>query len=99
MGPSAHCTPMIEAGVALATSSVTALLSAFACARPAALRTTRCRVGVVSRWGLAVEAMGRHRRGGPGVVQCDGLERWWVGVWGVGCGVRWVGVCGGWVGP
>ena len=42
MGPSAHCTPMIEAGVALATSSVTALLSAFACARPAALRTTRC---------------------------------------------------------
>ena len=36
------CTPMIEAGVALATSSVTALLSAFACARPAALRTTRC---------------------------------------------------------
>ena len=48
---------------------------------------------------MAVEAMGRHRRGGPGVVQCDGLERWWVGVWGVGCGVRWVGVCGGWVGP
>ena len=75
VGPSAHCTPMMEAGVALATSSVTALLSAFACARPAALRTTTGAVGVVSRWGLAVGAMGRHRRGGPCVVQCDGLRR------------------------
>ena len=40
-GASAHCRPMIEAGVALATSSVTGLLSALDCARPAALRSGR----------------------------------------------------------
>ena len=38
-GASAHCRPMIEAGVALATSRVMGLLSALACARPAALRS------------------------------------------------------------